>query len=116
MKIYRIIFKCIDIEEMDDTITVTTFFNKDNATNYIKDRIQELKEEEQGQEVIDKRGKFNSIFGLSRKKYEKLVQKAKENRVGEIGEIIKGVTIKESKEAGKVLGDITRGKKQEEQE
>ncbi len=53
MKIYRIIFKCIDIEEMDDTITVTTFFNKDNATNYIKDRIKELKEEEQELDMED---------------------------------------------------------------
>lgn len=45
MKIYRVIYKSIDVDECDNTIKVTTFFNKDLAIKYIEDRIKELKEQ-----------------------------------------------------------------------
>lgn len=44
-KIYRVIFSSIDIDEADNTVRVTTFFDKDLARKYLKDRIMELKEQ-----------------------------------------------------------------------
>lgn len=45
MKIYRVIYESIDVDEYDNTIRVTTFLNKNLATKYIEDRIKELKEQ-----------------------------------------------------------------------
>lgn len=53
MKIYRIIFESVDIDESDNTIRVSTFFNRDNAVNYIKDKIKDLKDQEEELDMED---------------------------------------------------------------
>lgn len=47
MKIYRVIFKSIDIDEADNTLIITTFQNRELAEQYLKERIEELKEQEE---------------------------------------------------------------------
>lgn len=46
MKIYRVIFKCTDLDEYYNAVTITTFQNKELAEQYLKERIEELKREE----------------------------------------------------------------------
>lgn len=47
MKIYRVIFTSIDIDESDRTVNVTTFFNKDKALEFYKTQLDALKEQEE---------------------------------------------------------------------
>lgn len=47
MKIYRVIFKSIDLDEADNTVIITTFQNRGLAEQYIKEKIDELKEQEE---------------------------------------------------------------------
>lgn len=53
MKIYRIIFNSIDIDESDHTIRVTTFFDKDKAIKYYKELLSELKEQQEELDMED---------------------------------------------------------------
>ena len=46
MKIYRIIFSSVDIDEGDNTITITTFIDRKNAEAYLKEQIKTLKKQE----------------------------------------------------------------------
>ena len=46
MKIYRVIFKCTDLDEYYNAVTITTFQNKELAEQYLKEKIEELKREE----------------------------------------------------------------------
>ena len=43
MRIYRVIYSSIYIEEGENIINVKTFLNKDLALNYIKKKIKEIK-------------------------------------------------------------------------
>lgn len=45
MKVYNVIFKSIDTDEFDNTVTVTTFLNRDLAERYLQERIDELKKQ-----------------------------------------------------------------------
>lgn len=47
MKIYRVIFTSIDIDESDHTVIVTTFFNKENALKYYETQLGALKEQQE---------------------------------------------------------------------
>lgn len=47
MKIYRVIFTSIDIDESDHTVNVTTFLNKDKALEFYKTQLDALKEQEE---------------------------------------------------------------------
>ena len=47
MKIYRVIFTSIDIDESDHTVVVTTFFNRDNALKYYRTQLDALKEQQE---------------------------------------------------------------------
>lgn len=47
MKIYRVVFTCINIEESEHTVKIATFFNKENALNYYNEQLKELKEEQE---------------------------------------------------------------------
>lgn len=43
MRIYRVIYSSIYLEEGENIINVKTFLNKDLALNYIKKKIKEIK-------------------------------------------------------------------------
>ena len=43
MKIYRVIYSSICLDEGDTTINVTTFLNKELAEHYLQERIKDLK-------------------------------------------------------------------------
>ena len=45
MKVYNVIFKSIDADEFDNTVTVTTFLNRDLAERYLQERIDELRKQ-----------------------------------------------------------------------
>lgn len=45
MRIYRVIYSSIYLEEGENTINVKTFLNKDLALNYIKKEIKEIKKQ-----------------------------------------------------------------------
>lgn len=47
MKIYRVIFKSIDIDKGESTLIVTTFQNRYFAEQYLKERVDELKKQEE---------------------------------------------------------------------
>lgn len=47
MKIYRVIFTSIDIDESDHTITVTTFFDKEKALEHYLERLKDLKKQQE---------------------------------------------------------------------
>lgn len=53
MKIYRVVFTSIDIDESDHTIIITTFFNKENALKYYKERLKDLKEQQKELDMDD---------------------------------------------------------------
>ena len=40
MKIYRVIFKCTDLDEYYNAVTITTFQNKELAEQYLKEKIE----------------------------------------------------------------------------
>ena len=48
MKIYRIIFTSIDIDESDHTVKITTFFDKEKALEFYKKQLESLKEQQIG--------------------------------------------------------------------
>ena len=45
MKIYRVIFKSIDIDEGDNTVTVTTFVDEGLARSYFQRQKMNLKDQ-----------------------------------------------------------------------
>lgn len=47
MKIYRVIFKSIDIDKGESTLIITTFQNRYFAEQYLKERVDELKKQEE---------------------------------------------------------------------
>lgn len=47
MKIYRVIFTSIDIDESDHTINITTFFDREKALKYYKEKLKDLKEQQE---------------------------------------------------------------------
>lgn len=47
MKIYKVIFTSIDIDESDHTVNVTTFFNKEKALENYKEKLENLKEQQE---------------------------------------------------------------------
>ena len=81
--------------------------------------LEQIKErekfiEEQGESIIDERGKFNSIFGMSKKNYEKRTGKTQEKNESSrkkdsksIARAVKDVPITKIREAQSVLNEIT---------
>lgn len=55
MKIYRVVFRSIDIDESDHTIIITTFLNRNNAMQYYKDRLKDLKQQQKELDMDDYR-------------------------------------------------------------
>jgi len=53
MKIYRIVFTSIDIDESDHTVRVTTFFDKEKALKYYKEQLEDLKEQQEDLDMED---------------------------------------------------------------
>lgn len=53
MKIYRIVFTSIDIDESDHTVRVTTFFDRENALRYYKEQLEDLKEQQEDLDMED---------------------------------------------------------------
>lgn len=53
MKIYRVIFTNIDIDESDHTVNVTTFFNRENAIKYYKEQLENLKQQQEEFDMED---------------------------------------------------------------
>lgn len=53
MKIYRVIFKSIDIDESEHTVRITTFFNKNNALRYYKEQLKDLKQQQEELDMED---------------------------------------------------------------
>lgn len=47
MKIYRIVFTSIDIDESDHTVRVTTFFDREKALRFYKEQLEDLKEQQE---------------------------------------------------------------------
>lgn len=45
MKVYNVIFKGINVDELENTVTVTTFLNRDLAERYLKEKIDEIEKE-----------------------------------------------------------------------
>lgn len=55
MKIYRVIFKCIDADECDNTINVTTFLDRNIAMQYYKECLYNIKNQEENLDLEDYR-------------------------------------------------------------
>lgn len=53
MKIYRVIFTSIDIDESDHTVRITTFFNKSNALRYYREQLKDLKKQHEELDMGD---------------------------------------------------------------
>lgn len=53
MKIYRVIFKSIDIDECDNTVTVTTFIDEGLARSYFERQKLNLKSQEKELDMDD---------------------------------------------------------------
>ena len=53
MKIYRVIFKSIDIDESDHTVKITTFFYESNALRYYKEQLKDLKKQQEELDMED---------------------------------------------------------------
>ncbi len=53
MKICRVIFTSIDIDESDHTVNVTTFFDKEKALAFYKEQLANLKEEQEELDMED---------------------------------------------------------------
>ena len=53
MKIYRIVFKSMYLDEGENEVRVTTFLNKELAEEYLKERIKDLKSE---LDILDQEG------------------------------------------------------------
>ena len=53
MKIYRIVFTSIDIDESDHTVRVTTFFDRENSLRYYKEQLEDLKEQQEDLDMED---------------------------------------------------------------
>ena len=88
--------------------------------------LEQIKErekfiEEQGESIIDERGKFNSIFGMSKKNYEKRTGKTQEKNESSrkkdsksIARAVKDVPITKVREAQSILNEITNENELEE--
>lgn len=53
MKIYRIVFTSIDIDESDHTVRVTTFFDREKALRFYKEQLEDLKEQQEELDMED---------------------------------------------------------------
>lgn len=53
MKIYRIVFTSIDIDESDHTVRVTTFFDREKALRFYKEQLEDLKEQQEELDMDD---------------------------------------------------------------
>jgi len=53
MKIYRVVYNSIYIDGGENKIIITTFLNKENALRYYKERLNEIKKEEEELEMDD---------------------------------------------------------------
>lgn len=53
MKIYRIVFTSIDIDELDHTVRVTTFFDREKALRFYKEQLEDLKEQQEELDMDD---------------------------------------------------------------
>lgn len=53
MKIYRVIFSSVDIDESDHTLRITTFFNKENAEKYLEECKESIKEQNEEFDLKD---------------------------------------------------------------
>lgn len=53
MKIYRIIFTSIDIDESDHTVKITTFFDKEKALEFYKKQLESVKEQQEELDMKD---------------------------------------------------------------
>jgi hypothetical protein len=91
-----------------------------NSASILNLTLEQIKEretfiKEKGDSIIDERGKFNSIFGLSKKKYEKRVaelkkgvgQEKKNKSKKSLARVVKDVQLTKVKEAQGILNEIT---------
>ena len=76
----------------------------------IKERAQFI--EQSGETFVTEKGKFNSIFGMSRKNYQKKV-KARNKSSYSITDVVENVTISQGDEAKDYLKSITQEKTEE---
>lgn len=53
MKIYRVVYNSLYLDGGENKIIITTFFNKENALRYYKERLNEIKKEEEELEMDD---------------------------------------------------------------
>ena len=53
MKIYRVVFTSIDIDESDHTVRITTFFDREKALKYYEELLEELKEQQEELDMDD---------------------------------------------------------------
>lgn len=53
MKIYRVVFTSIDIDESDHTVRITTFFDREKALKYYRELLEELKEQQEELDMDD---------------------------------------------------------------
>lgn len=53
MKIYRIVFTSIDIDESDHTVRVTTFFDREKALRFYKEQLEDLKKQQEELDMDD---------------------------------------------------------------
>lgn len=53
MKIYRVVFTSIDIDESDHTVRITTFFDRDKALKYYEEHLKDLKEQQNELDMED---------------------------------------------------------------
>lgn len=53
MQIYRVIFESHDIDELNYTINISTFFNKENAKKYLEECKESIKEQNEEFDLED---------------------------------------------------------------
>ena len=53
MKIYRVVYESHDIDELDRTINISTFFNKENAKKYLQECKESIKQQNEEFDLED---------------------------------------------------------------
>ena len=53
MKIYRVIYESHDIDKLNHTLNVSTFFNKENAKKYLQECIESIKKQNEEFDLED---------------------------------------------------------------
>lgn len=104
---------------------ILPYLKEKGYLEYIKDSasiltltLEQIKEREHfieqiGEKFVTENGKFNSIFGMSKKNYQKKV-KAKSKSSSSIASVVNDVTVTEGDEAMRFLNSITQEKTIEE--